>query len=91
MKTNFGSHPKLIAPAPFQTLTADASEGLWVRWLLPLIGALISSSLFHLTCPTAEETLLVVPGGEAAAAAATAGGSAAVSEQERAYTQNVGR
>lgn len=59
---------------------AEASEGLWARWLLPLVGALLASSFFHLTCPTAEETLTVVPGG-----------GAAVSEQERAYTQNVGR
>jgi len=64
-------------------VAAGASDGLWVRWLLPLLGSLLASSFFLLTCPEAEKTLLV----EAAAAA----GAPVVSEAERAYARNVGR
>lgn len=65
--------------------TAHASEGLWARWLLPLLGSLLAASLFLLTCPDAE-TVLLPP-----TSTTTTGGPVVASEQELAYARNVAR
>ena len=55
-------------------------EGLWIRWVLPMVGALVATCLFYLTNPA---DAMFPPGQEEAAAAAAAEAAASSRKEGR--------